>query len=647
MRLSIIIVNYNVKYFLEQCIKSIYAATCSFELEVIVVDNDSKDGSVDMLRTRFPEVRLIANSHNPGFSIANNQGLAIAKGEYVLFLNPDTLVAENTLQGCFDFMDHHPKVGALGVKLLDGAGQFLPESKRGLPVPFVAMCKAMGLHYFFPKSATLNRYYLGHITEDTTAPIEVLCGAFMWMRKSVLDQIGGFDETFFMYGEDIDLSYRVLKAGYQVYYFPEVSIIHYKGESTKKSSLNYVRHFHQAMLIFANKHFKGYNFFVRTLMALGVYLGAIVAIWRNSIKRVGFPMMDTFVLVSIILVFKQFWAVFYYNDPKYYTSTFYYFNLPVYCLIWISTLFFTGSYDKPYKIGRLFRAMFIGLLINGVLYGLLDNDYRPSRMIMLVGFLGGTAGMLISRNLVYYLTHKKWLIGNSPIKRVGIVGTSDMVRYVTRITHDLGINIQVVGSISQEASENLDWLGEPKDLPAIVETHFLDELIFSLEHYSTSEVMKWMHEIGPHVHYKMLANPSGGIVGSKSKKTGGESYTYEVKYNLNHPEYRRLKRTFDLIVALIALVVLPFWILIVRNRIQWCKDIWATLIGERTWVGYAPKGLPDSSLPFLNAGVLTLPISPTATQDAVHQINRTYAQEYQVWFDIELLIKELWKKMKE
>jgi GT2 family glycosyltransferase len=647
MRLSIIIVNYNVKYFLEQCIRSIDAAECAHLAEVIVVDNNSKDGSVEMLRTRFPKVKLIVNDHNPGFSIANNQGLAIAQGEYILFLNPDTLVGEDTLKRCLYFMDQHPDAGALGVKLLDGAGQFLPESKRGLPVPFVAMCKALGLHHFFPKSATFNRYYLGHISEDSTAQIDVLCGAFMWMRKSVLDQIGGFDETFFMYGEDIDLSYRVLLAGYKVYYYPEVSIIHYKGESTKKSSLNYVKHFHQAMLIFANKHFKGYNYVVRSLLSLGVILGALVAVWRNVLNRVGFIMVDAALLVLIILIFKQFWAVFYYNDPDYYTSTFYFFNLPVYLSIWLGTMYFTGVYDKPYKLGRLFRSMFIGLLLNGVVYGLLDNDYRPSRMIMLVAFLGGTLAIIISRNLIYYITHKKWLIGNAPIKRVGLVGTGNLAHFVTQITSDMGLNIQVVGFIGKEEIGDLAWLGESKDLPAIVETHYLDELIFSLQDYSTSDVMRWMHEIGPEVHYKMLANTSGGIVGSKSKNSVGESYTYEIRYNLNQPEYKRIKRTFDIMLVLFCLILLPIWIILVSNRRRKVRDIIGILKGRLTWVGYVPEGLPDMSLPYVREGFTTLPAVPAVSIDAIRQINRNYAQQYQVWLDIEILIKYLWTKKKD
>ncbi len=217
MRLSVIIVNYNVKFFLEQALLSLRRAIQSLEVEVFVVDNNSADGSVEMVRNKFPEVILIVNKHNPGFSIANNQAIRQAKGQYILLLNPDTVVAEDTFRICLQFMDDHPQVGGLGVRMIDGSGQFLPESKRGFPSPWVAFCKAFGLSRLFPRSKWFNHYHLGYLSEKEAHPIEVLAGAFMWMRSSVLDEVGLLDESFFMYGEDIDLSYRIVKGGYQNY----------------------------------------------------------------------------------------------------------------------------------------------------------------------------------------------------------------------------------------------------------------------------------------------------------------------------------------------------------------------------------------------------------------------------------------------
>ncbi|MFH1937874.1 MAG: glycosyltransferase family 2 protein, partial [Bacteroidota bacterium] len=239
MQLSIIIVNYNVKYFVEQCIHSIQNAVNGLTAEIFVVDNNSVDGSVRMIREKFPEVHLIENKDNKGFSKANNQAIRKAKGEYILLLNPDTILEDDTLTKCVSFMEGHPDAGGLGVKMIDGKGKFLPESKRGLPSPSVAFFKMFGFSSLFPKSKLFNKYHLGYLDKDKTHEVDILAGAFMMLRKKVLDEIGLLDEEFFMYGEDIDLSYRITKAGYKNYYFPSTRIIHYKGESTKKSSVNY------------------------------------------------------------------------------------------------------------------------------------------------------------------------------------------------------------------------------------------------------------------------------------------------------------------------------------------------------------------------------------------------------------------------
>ncbi|MFM7216761.1 MAG: glycosyltransferase family 2 protein, partial [Bacteroidota bacterium] len=268
MKLSVVIVNYNVKYFLEQCLRSAERACQGLEAEIFVVDNNSVDGSVEMVAEKFPKVKVIANKNNTGFSKANNQAIRISKGEYVLLLNPDTVVEEDTFRKTVAFMDEHADAGGLGVKMIDGSGKFLPESKRGLPTPEVAFYKIFGLSLLFPTSKRFGRYHLGYLDKDDVHKVDVLAGAFMLLRSSVLDKIGLLDEDFFMYGEDIDLSYRITKAGFSNYYFPHTSIIHYKGESTKKSSVNYVFVFYNAMVIFARKHFSPTNastfsFFIR------------------------------------------------------------------------------------------------------------------------------------------------------------------------------------------------------------------------------------------------------------------------------------------------------------------------------------------------------------------------------------------------
>lgn len=275
MKLSVIIVSYNVKFHLEQCIRSVVKASEGMGSDIWVVDNASSDGTVAYLQNIFPDVHYISNAENVGFSRANNQAIRMCAGEYVLLLNPDTIVAEDTLKGCVDFLDTHPEVGATGVRMLNADGTFAPESRRGLPTPFTSFCKMTGLSALFPKSPVFGRYYMKYLDENKANPIEVISGAFNMLRRKALDETGLLDEDFFMYGEDIDLSYRLLKAGWQNYYLPYY-ILHYKGESTQKSSFRYVHIFYQAMLIFFNKHYRRRYWLVSYVIRMVVILRAML-----------------------------------------------------------------------------------------------------------------------------------------------------------------------------------------------------------------------------------------------------------------------------------------------------------------------------------------------------------------------------------
>lgn len=274
MDLSVIIVSYNVKYFLEQCLCSVKKAFQSLETEVFIIDNNSSDGTVDYLQQEFPFITFISNQENLGFSRANNLALKKATGRHVLFLNPDTIIPEDCFIRTISFMDNNPQAGALGVKMIDGGGNFLKESKRGFPTIWASFCKMSGLTKAFPSSRIFAKYYLGHLSEDKNQEVEALSGAFLMVKKEVLDKTGGFDEQFFMYAEDIDLSFRIKQAGYQNYYFSETTILHFKGESTRKDA-RYVQLFYRAMIQFVHKHYKGFS---SVLLALLLHLIARVKI---------------------------------------------------------------------------------------------------------------------------------------------------------------------------------------------------------------------------------------------------------------------------------------------------------------------------------------------------------------------------------
>ena len=290
MILSVVIVSYNVKYFLEQCLSSLKKAVEGISLpgggtEVFIIDNASSDGSPDFLEPLFPDFHFIRNKENSGFAKANNQVIPLCSGEFILFLNPDTILAEDSLDMCISFFREHADAGAVGVHMIDGAGRFLRESKRGFPYPVTSFFKMTGLARLFPRSKFFSSYYMGHLDEDRIQTVDVLSGAFMMIKKTVLDQTGGFDEQFFMYAEDIDLSYRINKAGFRNYYLPATTIIHFKGESTRKD-LRYVKMFYSAMQLFIKKHFNSKGFSFRLyILTLGLRLRQAISVLRLPFKK--------------------------------------------------------------------------------------------------------------------------------------------------------------------------------------------------------------------------------------------------------------------------------------------------------------------------------------------------------------------------
>ena len=284
MKLSVIIVNYKVKYFLEQCLTSVLKAAKGLAVEVLVVDNASGDGSVEYIAERFPSIALIASEENLGFARANNLAIKRSSGEYVLLLNPDTIVPENCFSEYIAFMDAHPNAGGCGAYMLHADGSFALESRRGLPTPFVALCKMSGLSSLLPKSRTFGRYYMRYLDENEINPIEIMSGAFMFLRRSALDKAGLLDEDFFMYGEDIDLSYRILKSGFCNYFLP-LRMLHYKGESTVKSSYRYVHTFYQAMQLFFNKHYSHYSLLLSLPINVAIWVRAMLAYVGNQFRH--------------------------------------------------------------------------------------------------------------------------------------------------------------------------------------------------------------------------------------------------------------------------------------------------------------------------------------------------------------------------
>ncbi|TNE57120.1 MAG: glycosyltransferase [Bacteroidetes bacterium] len=643
MRLSVVIVNYNVRAFLEQALGSVRRAMQGIDGEVWVVDNNSVDDSVAMVQQKFPEVRLIANRHNPGFAVANNQAIRAGTGEYVLLLNPDTLVEEDTFRKCLDFMDAHPDAGALGVRLLDGSGKYLPESKRGFPSPWVAFCKTVGLSALFPKSRLFNGYYLGHLDPHDTNPVDVLAGCFMFIRRAALDEAGLLDEAFFMYGEDIDLSYRIIQAGYQNYYFPDTQIIHYKGESTKKGSLNYVRTFYQAMIIFTRKHFSGRRagLFIRMLQA-AIWLRAGITVLKNLAKRIWLPVLDALLLYGGLVFLKDFWASYYYKDPGYFKPPVLWFNFPLYTLVWLLSVWLNGGYDYRYDLRRLLRGLGLGTLFLAAIYGFLDLEYRPSRALLLLGAAWAALGLVGLRTMLHFIEFRNFRIGRERLRNLVIVGSLAESGRVQDLLRQAGVSKNLIGTVSPETSgpENGKGLGSIDQLDEIVRIFAVDELIFCSKDIRAQAILSWMTRLGPAIAYKIVPEESLSIIGSSSKNEPGELYTIDIRYNIAQPGQRRNKRVLDVGICLLMLPTLPLWLLFSKRRSVLLQNWWPVLAARKTWVGYAPNPQNDA-LPRLRSGVLS-PVSSLQdvrlNEQTTARLNFLYAKDWNAWKDLGIVL---------
>ncbi len=650
MKLSVIIVNYNVKYFLEQALLSVRRASKGLQVETWVVDNNSVDDSVRMVQEKFPEVRLIQNKGNPGFSIANNQAIRQCAGEYVLLLNPDTVVEEDTFEKCIAFMDAHPEAGGLGVRMIDGSGAFLPESKRGFPSPWVAFCKTVGLSRLFPKSPHFNHYHLGYLGEFETNAVEVLSGAFMFMRRPVLEEVGLLDEAFFMYGEDIDLSYRIIQGGYRNYYFPETTIIHYKGESTKKGSLNYVRAFYNAMIIFARKHFEGGKARVFVFMLqVAIYLRASLTLLTNAIRQAYLPLLDAALIFSGLIFLKDFWGGYHFKDPDYYDTSMLYLNFPLYVLTWLLGVFFSGGYDQRYSLRRLVRGVLAGTIALLAIYGLLELEYRTSRALILLGAAWSLGATVTLRLLLHFLEYRHFRIGTEDEGAIVVVGTLSESERVQRLLYKAEVHRQVVGTVApnREHFDQSVYLSSLAQLEEVVHIYNIREVIFCSQDVRTQDIMNWMTRLGPEVAYKIVPQESMSIIGSSSKNTAGQLYTIDIQYNIVQSMSRRNKRVFDLGLAAGLLLSFPLWLLLVQRPAGLLPNIFRVLSGQYSWVGYAPTREEDIRLPAIRKGVLS-PLDALKVEGldepTRQRLNFLYAKDYTAGKDADICWKG-WRQL--
>lgn len=638
MKVSVIIVNYNVKYFLEVCLHSVQKAAEGMDVEIIVVDNDSKDGSNEMVRSRFPNVNLIENKDNKGFSKANNQGVAIAKGEYILFLNPDTVMPEDFLQKMVSYIDAHPEAGSIGPKLIDGRGRYAPDGKKSFPTLSVAIFKTTGINKIFSKSPYFNKYYAVHVDKDEVAEVDMLSGCCMMVRRKVIDEIGGaFDESYFMYCEDFDLSYRIHNAGYKNIYFPETTLIHYKGESTRKATISHVRIFNDALSTFVKKHYsKSHARLFIMLINIGIVLRAIFSVLKQVLKVLRMPLFDALILLGTLSFMTQFWVERVKNilpiEFDLILKTF-----PVYILLWLLSLYFNGVYDQSYRAVRVVRGMLIGTVIILAYYGLLPPELRYSRAIIVFTGLIGSVAMLGLHGLMYRLGIFKFIPYDQIPGKAVIVATKDIYKQTAETLRIVNYAPELTGRVapeqdSENAISNLD------ELKPFVYTAEIDEIIFCVNGLGYNRIFQSMQECGTEYEYKIHIPGSMSFVGSNSSQTAGDLYTIDKRYNLSDFAKQRNKRIIDVSLAAAFILLFPILALRVKKKGQFINNCFSVLSGKKSWVGYA---IPENNLPEIRTGVLppyNILDDYTPDNKLKTELDTTYATEYTSGIDTRLIL---------
>ncbi|MEJ7911643.1 MAG: glycosyltransferase [Chitinophagaceae bacterium] len=600
MTLSIIIVNYNVKHFLEQCLYAVERSLCG-NVEIIVVDNNSNDGSVPYLQPRFPTVQFIRNRNNLGFAKACNQGFRVATGTYILFLNPDTIIAEDSLSTCISFFERTPLAGAVGVRMIDGGGRFLKESKRSFPGPLTSLFKLGGLARLFPRSKFFSRYHLGHLAEDRTHEVDVLAGAFMMIRKDVLERTGSFDETFFMYGEDVDLSYRIQKIGYKNYYLPETTIVHFKGESTKRGSLNYVRMFYSAMSIFVQKHYGGaragifYN-----LIRLAIWFRALISGTAKFVAWIGLPVIDAAIILLSFWFTKLVWTTYIRTDIVY-SEQLIMLALPAFTLVYLTVGYYAGLYNKYYRHTDLWRSTLIATMALLAAYAMLPEQYRFSRGILIFGVVLSFVFIRLIRSFMLGTGMLQHRAEKSDQPYILIAGTGNEAKEVTALLQEQTPEQTVIGRIGNEEAA-ASPVGTMKNVCATARSLNARELVIVTGSMSSKEAINNLQVLNGCVRVRFHAGGSHSIVGSDSGGSSGEVLSAEPRYSLANPHHRRLKRLIDVLSALFFLATIPLHVFFVRAPFRFIVHCFQVLLATRTWIGYSGQRAP---LPSIRSGILT------------------------------------------
>lgn len=693
LRIAVVIVNYNVKDLLVSCLASLQASLKQVSplgegTEIIVVDNDSTDGSIDYAEPMFPQVRFIRLGENLGFGKANNVGFreALEKGaDYILCLNPDTLISEDTMRVMLEYMNTNPDVGLAGCKLLNADGTFQLSCRRGFPTPWASFCKVFGLQALFPKSPLFAQYNQTFRSEDETYAVDAVGGAFMFIRNDALRTIEGFDEDFFMYGEDLDLCYRIQQAGWKIMYVHTTSIIHYKGESTRRSAINEIKHFYEAMEIFARKHYGSSWLFLAFLRA-GIALRSGLAYLSAYRWEAGFALADMLAMNVAMLIGAFLWKGRIFAFPDYAYPTVFI----VISLITVLSMIAAGEYS-PYSKPTIRRA-FSGLMMSFFALSALTyffKSYAFSRGVLLLTIGIGIVLTALTR-IIAELIEK--IVGGEAERRIAFIGENSATEHlIEQLDAPRAASVgkksraRLVGVIStlpthteSQTQVSAPLIGNISYLRKIIEQYRIDEVIITDTAMPRAEIVQRIMEAaqssgGAKTHramFRFAQEYDEVIAGRIVEKyvgniTGGfvSSAPQIVQYNLAQWKYRLVKRLVDILGAVFILTIgLPVVILRkpyhLRRRVQQLFDV---LRGKKSLIGLYIPPPPTTDIAMITqqhthlsnqhlvqhlvglgkeglTGLAHVHAPENLSQLAIDSLNEFYVRHYSFWLDVDILV---------
>ena len=658
MELSIIIVNYNVKEFLQNLLHSIEKASSNIVKEIIVIDNASDDGSVEVIKEKFPSVNLLENKINVGFGKANNQGLAIAKGKYILFINPDCIVSEDTLDKMISFFESHPDCGLAGCKILNSDGTLQLACRRSFPGPWTSFTKVTGLSNIFPNSKIFARYNLTYLDENKTYEVDAVSGSFMMIRKEVYEKTGGFDELFFMYGEDLDLCYRVQKNDYKVFYVHDTQIIHYKGESTKRSNLDETKLFYDAMHLFVKKHLSSFPL-VELILRSAIGFRKIFA-FLGKRKLSLYTAFTDFIIFDLSLFaaetfYKSIteWVGF---DPNAYLIIY---TVPALIHIFVAIL--VGVYRKDeVSVLRNFGAIITSFLIltSATFF---FKQYAFSRAVVLIAFILFLILSTLFRILLKLIFKVGIKLDGALNRRTVIVGTDDeavmIAEKIKSQKADLHSFIGLIGKTHSEIGKQVNdfkVIGSTGNIKNVFSEKKINEVIFSSEEISYADMMSIVSASkNNNIDFKIVGSDRNFVIGKSSVSMLDDIPLVEVNYNISNPTVQTIKLMFDYILALTVLFsIYPFIYFTTKlsgketDFRKFVLSVPSVISGKNSFVG------PKKPLTFENevlgkAGLTGLWYIDEGTFTDSQKLDFYYVKNQNIWLDLEILgktLNKMWSK---